>query len=127
MTLTTFATAVADGGIGGSSRATGRPLGGLDHVRQSIRDILTTPKGSRVLVRNYGSDLPALIDRPLGAALAADVAAETADALARWEPRIRIDRVRLVAADAATGRLEIAIDAVYRPDGRPLVLEGLIL
>ena len=74
MTLTTFATAVADGGIGGSSRATGRPLGGLDHVRQSIRDILTTPKGSRVLVRDYGSDLPALIDRPLGAALAADVA-----------------------------------------------------
>ena len=80
-----------------------------------------------MLVRDYGSDLPALIDRPLGAALAADVAAETADALARWEPRIRIDRVRLVAADAATGRLEIAIDAVYRPDGRPLVLEGLIL
>ena len=124
---TTTTAGIAHDSPHGSSRLTGRPLAGLDHVRQSIHDILTTPRGTRVLVRDYGSDLPALLDRPLGAPLAADIAAETADALARWEPRIRVDRVRLIAADPDSGRLEIAIDAVYRPDGRPLVLEGLIL
>ncbi|WP_372069778.1 GPW/gp25 family protein (plasmid) [Tistrella mobilis] len=111
----------------GMSRTHGRTLDGLDHVRQSIADILTTPKGSRVMLRDYGSDLPRLIDRPLGATLVADVAAETAGALARWEPRIRVSRVRVTSAAPADGHLELTLEAVYRPDGRPLVLEGIIL
>jgi phage baseplate assembly protein W len=36
----------------------------LAHLRQSIADVLTTPIGSRVQRREYGSLLPELIDQP---------------------------------------------------------------
>lgn len=39
--------------MNGISATTGRPLSGIDHLRQSIRDILTTPIGSRVMRRLY--------------------------------------------------------------------------
>ena len=40
------------------------------HIKQSIRDILMTAKGSRVMRRTYGSNLYQLIDRPISAGLA---------------------------------------------------------
>ena len=43
----------------------GRSLTGLDHLKQSIADILNTPIGSRVMRRDYGSKLFSLIDAPL--------------------------------------------------------------
>ena len=47
----------------GMDAKTGRRLEGDDHLRQSIADILTTPIGSRVLRRDYGSMLLDLIDQ----------------------------------------------------------------
>ena len=45
------------------SRNTGLSLSSeADQIRQSIQDILTTPIGSRIMRRNYGSLLPQLID-----------------------------------------------------------------
>ena len=46
------------------SRTTGQRLEPLAHLRQSIGDILSTPIGSRVMRREYGSLVPALIDKP---------------------------------------------------------------
>ncbi|MCE1782060.1 baseplate assembly protein, partial [Enterobacter hormaechei] len=48
----------------GMNRQTGRSLTDLDHVRQSVSDILLTPVGSRLERRTYGSLLPELIDWP---------------------------------------------------------------
>lgn len=76
-------------------RTTGKPLAGLDHLRQSIGDILTTPIGSRVMRRDYGSLLPELIDQPLNSATTVQLYAATAAALMRWEPRLRLSRVSL--------------------------------
>jgi phage protein D len=47
------------------NRHTGSALDELAHLRQSIEDILTTPIGSRVMRRAYGSQLFELIDQPL--------------------------------------------------------------
>lgn len=44
----------------GTDANTGKALEGMAHLRQSIRDILGTPLGSRVMRRDYGSELPAL-------------------------------------------------------------------
>ncbi len=49
----------------GMNAATGRNLTGLDHLHQSIADILSTPIGTRVMRRDYGSRLPELIDAPM--------------------------------------------------------------
>ncbi|EOA7053639.1 baseplate assembly protein, partial [Escherichia coli] len=46
----------------GIDSATGRYLHGNEHLRQSVTDILSTPVGSRVLLREYGSRLFSLLD-----------------------------------------------------------------
>jgi len=49
----------------GMDRRTGLPLSGLDHLRQSIEDILTTPIGSRRMRPGYGSRLRRYVDLPV--------------------------------------------------------------
>lgn len=49
-------------------RYTGRRITGMEHLKQSIADILTTPLGSRLERRTYGSLLLGLIDAPDNAA-----------------------------------------------------------
>jgi phage baseplate assembly protein W len=101
----------------------GQALTGIDHLRQSIRDILTTRKGTRVVCRDYGSRLPELVDRPINPAFEMDVYAATADALARWEPRFELTRVSITEADE--GRIVLKLEGVYRPDGTNLVLQSV--
>lgn len=90
-------------------RTTGRPLDGLAHLAQSIADILSTPIGSRLQRREYGSRLPDLIDAPANAATRVQLFAATATALMRWEPRISLQRVQLNATDAANGRFVVDV------------------
>lgn len=111
----------------GFNGATGGRLGELAHLRQSIRDILTTPIGSRVKRREYGSRLFDLIDANLNAATLVQIYAATADALRRWEPRFRLTRVVAEAAEIEKGRVTIAVEGIYMPEGRPIRLEGLVL
>lgn len=99
----------------GMSRQTGRLLDELTHVRQSIADILTTPIGSRVMRRDYGSRLFELIDAPINARTLGDIYAATVDALRRWEPRIAVRRVRVLSV--AAGRLSLSVEADFR-DGQ---------
>jgi len=79
----------------GMSRTTGLSIDDLEHLRQSIADILTTPLGARVMRREYGSLLPDLIDQPLNGVTITRLYAATAAALMRWEPRVRLSRVQL--------------------------------
>ena len=94
----------------GMARSTGATLDGLDHIRQSVADILGTPIGSRVGRRDYGSLLPDLIDQPMTPANILRLYAATAVALSRWENRLRLRRVGLAAGDRA-GAATITIDA----------------
>lgn len=113
----------------GMDRTTGLALDGIGHLRQSVRDILTTPLGSRVMRRDYGSALPDLVDSNLTGLTLAQLYAATADALRRWEPRLRVTRVQAKAlpADLERGRVEIILDAEYLPDGQKIRIDGVIL
>ena len=79
----------------GMNRLTGTQMGGVDHVAQSISDILSTPIGSRLMRRDYGSLLPELVDQPQNAATLVRVYAAIASALMRWEPRVRISNLAM--------------------------------
>lgn len=79
----------------GMHAGSGRTVSETDHIIQSVRDILVTPVGSRLMRRTYGSELFYLIDQPQHAATRLRLMAATVDALTRWEPRIRIRRVEL--------------------------------
>lgn len=77
----------------GMNAYTGRSIEDIAHIQQSIRDILTTPIGSRLMRRDYGSLLPELIDQPLNGATLLRAYSATVMALMKWEPRIKINQL----------------------------------
>lgn len=79
----------------GIDSATGRYLHGNEHLRQSVTDILSTPVGSRVLLREYGSRLFSLLDNPQDDFTRVRIVRETVTALERWEPRLTLRRVEV--------------------------------
>ncbi len=107
----------------GADRHTGKPLKGDAHLAQSVADILTTPIGSRVMRRDYGSRLPELIDAPLNGETQIEIFAATAEALLRWEPRIELRRVRIDDASPA-GSTRLLIE--YAAEGRE-VATGVVI
>lgn len=109
--------------MNGTSSTTGRRLGGIDHLRQSVRDILATPLGSRVMRRDYGSRLFALIDAPMNRGTLVQIYAAVIEALQRWESRIVVERV--TASRAAPGSITLDIRGTYLPEGRPILLDGI--
>lgn len=110
----------------GADRTTGKPLGGEAHLAQSIRDILTTPVGSRVMRRDYGSDIPDLMDAPLNGATIVDFYAAVAKALDRWEPRVKLTRIVLIEAVEGAIEVELQGDYVGRALDTGVISEGLL-
>ncbi|EDU7763677.1 baseplate assembly protein, partial [Salmonella enterica] len=74
----------------GMNRNTGIGISDSEHISQSMRDILLTPVGSRVMRREYGSLLSALIDMPQNPALRLQIMVACYSAIQKWEPRIRL-------------------------------------
>lgn len=107
----------------GMSTTTGRAIGTLDHIRQSIGDILSTPIGTRVMRREYGSLLPYLVDAPMDKATVIDIIQASAGAIARWEPRVRVDRIEI--EEAEPGQITLAIDLEVLVTGVVARMEGL--
>ncbi|WP_321367909.1 GPW/gp25 family protein [uncultured Desulfuromusa sp.] len=111
--------------MNGSSVDTGKPLSGLDHLRQSIIDILTTPIGSRVMRRNYGSRLFELLDRPVTGEWLIDCYAWSAEALDQSEPRFSLDQIEHLTDE--DGQQTLGVQGEYLPDGQAIKLEGIVL
>jgi uncharacterized protein len=91
------------------NKTSGQQLDGNAHLAQSIGDILSTPLGTRVMRRDYGSMLFDLIDQPINGATRLLLYAATAIALQRWEPRVRLKRVGIGLGDQP-GELVIALE-----------------
>ncbi len=118
----------------GTNSETGKELTGLAHLHQSVRDILTTPIGTRVMRREYGSRLFELVDAPLTPGTLTEIYAAAQDALRRWEPRLRVERIRASVAGGGNtpaqgsdsgGHVLIDLAGVYLPNGEPVRLEGI--
>ncbi len=107
--------------MNGMDAVTGQPLAGTDHLAQSIRDILTTRVGTRVMRRDYGSDLPRLVDAPLTPATLVDMYAATAKALRRWEPRLRLTRVQ-AASGSRPGQVVLSLTGRVVADNQSVSL-----
>ena len=106
----------------GMSRVTGSSLEERAHISQSIADILTTPLGSRVMRREYGSLLPDLIDQPTNSGLVVRLYAAVIAALMRWEPRINITRMQLTLG-STPGAAILDIYATLVSSGTALALQ----
>ncbi|MBB4797577.1 phage baseplate assembly protein W [Brevundimonas bullata] len=109
----------------GLSAASGRavPPASDEYVRRSVADVLTTPIGSRVMRRDYGSYLPDLVDQPLNDATRLKLYGATALALMRWHRRSRLKAVRLlVDGSSATLQLDLVRTDLPRPQALTLTL-----
>lgn len=104
---------------------TGKPLEGIDHFRQSIRDILTTPIGSRVMRRDYGSRIMSIIDAPINEATILEIYSAAAEALNQWEPRLLLESIEATTNEA--GKLILGIYGKYLPDGSTVAEEGIVV
>lgn len=102
----------------GLDRRTGQLASGLDHLRQSIEDILTTPLGSRRMRPDYGCNLRRYVDLPVNDGWKSAVQAEVARALARWEPRLQLERVTVVSV--IDGQIGMRLAGQYLGDSAVL-------
>ncbi len=90
--------------MSGMSRTGGHQMPDeVTHIRQSIADILTTPVGSRIKRREYGSLLPDLIDHPANPSNRLRLMSATVMAIVRWEPRVAVQSATItVGIDGKT-------------------------
>ncbi|HHA1892995.1 TPA: GPW/gp25 family protein [Enterobacter ludwigii] len=103
----------------GMSQGNGRAITDTDHLRQSVRDILLTPQGSRIARREYGSLLSELIDQPQNPALRLQVMSAVYVALSRWEPRLTLDSITINSSFGGSMVVELT---GQRDNGAPVSL-----
>jgi len=90
------------------SRTTGKNIVvDLDHIYQSIQDVVTTPVGTRIMRREYGSLVFQLMDGPFDDVLQMQIYAAIATAIIRWEPRVLLHSVSLNIADLGAYVLDL--------------------
>lgn len=93
------------------SRHTGLNLQSeIEQIRQSIQDILTTPIGSRLMRRNYGSFLSQMIDAPFNDVTRMQLSAAAVTALIQWENRINFESISI----NTTGQGKFVLDLVVK-------------
>jgi|LNFM01.1.fsa_nt_gb phage baseplate assembly protein W len=68
---------------------------GEDNIRQSIRVILMTEPGERLRLPAFGTGLARFLFEPNTLATHTLMRQRIADALARWEPRVRVEAVEV--------------------------------
>lgn len=79
------------------------------HLKQSIHDILSTPMGTRLCRRDYGSLIPELIDQPCNEFTQVKLMSAAATSLIRFEPRIKISQIRVTQSAQTPGKWDFYI------------------
>lgn len=109
----------------GMDKHTGQAISGLAHLKQSIQDILTTPKGSRIMRRDYGSDLFSLVDTPYSQVFVGEVTMAVSEALHTWEPRFELQSVEV--NNLGNGQVSLDVTGIYLVDGQAVTLDGILI
>ncbi|GFQ75308.1 lysozyme family protein [Trichonephila clavata] len=109
----------------GMSNKTGKELEGIEHLKQSIIDILTTPIGSRIMRRNYGSRIFELVDKPVNRDFTLEIYAATAEALGKFERRFKLEKVKVEGVKE--GRVTLNLEGVYLSEGKFININGVVV
>lgn len=75
--------------------------------------------------RDYGSDVPRLVDAPINRETLLDIYAAVAEAIDLWEPRFRLEKV--TPTSASPGRIELKLTGEYLPDGETITIDGIVV
>lgn len=101
----------------GMNSSNGKKIAEVEHIRQSVSDILKTPIGSRIARRHYGSLLFELMDSPQNDRLRLQLMAACYAAVQRWEPRIRLTELTVSSSEA--GALHVNLSGFYADADQP--------
>lgn len=91
----------------GMSRYTGKALGRREHIRQSIGNILTTPIGTRLMNREFGSLVPYMIDQPFDGVMLLRLMSASVDAITRFETRVTVTGIKNIDRVDARAVIEL--------------------
>ncbi|QDB79131.1 GPW/gp25 family protein [Georgenia sp. 311] len=96
---------------------------GAEDLERSIRMVLLTAPGERLMRPQFGCRIWDLLFEPVNANLLGLVSQAVRDALAQWEPRVEVEDVRPVQddTDSALVRIEITYRVKATNDRRNLV------
>lgn len=81
-------------------------------VRQAIEVILRTRPGEQLMRPEFGAGLEELVGEPNVLSTRRRIRDLVADSLARWEPRIDVERIDVLEADEAPSH--VRVELVYR-------------
>ncbi|WP_419214818.1 GPW/gp25 family protein [Wolbachia endosymbiont of Rhagoletis cingulata] len=109
----------------GMDAKTGKALEEIDHLKQSIIDILTTPVNSRIMRRSYGSRLFELVDKPVNRDLTLEIYAATAEALGKFERRFKLEKVKIT--EVKEGKVTLDLEGLYLPSGKNIRFDGVVV
>ena len=109
----------------GMSNKNGGYLNDLEHLKQSIVDILTTPIGSRVICRDYGSNLFQLTDQPINRDLFPKIYSAVAEAIDKWEPRFKVEKIAINSIKE--GHVTLSLVGTYLITQQKIALEDLVI
>lgn len=109
----------------GVSSENGQYLSDLEHLKQSLVNILTTPIGTRVMCRDYGSYLFELVDQPINRELIPRIYAAVAEAVDKWEPRFKLEKITINSIKE--GKITLSLSGKYLITQEKIVLENLII
>lgn len=96
---------------------------GVEDIDSSIRMILTTAPGERLMRPHFGCKIWELLFEPINANTLGLMSEAVREAIGRWEPRVTLEDVRLDPSQQDVGAVFINIDYIVRAtnDRRNLV------
>lgn len=106
------------------NKHTGANTEPLEQLHQSIGDILTTPLSTRLMRRDYGSELFDLVDAAHNENNRVRLYAAVATALTNEEPRLQLSRVVLNSSEKANQAI-FEIEGFALLDGQRYELKGM--
>ena len=80
-----------------------------EKIKESIRIILGTAKGERVMRPDFGCDIHDFVFETMDRTTLTMIESTVRDALINWEPRIEVQSVTISADEDARGRIMIAV------------------
>lgn len=106
----------------------GKILSGLAYLKQRIKDVIETPRGSLVLSREFGSDFYQLQDRNVDEAFYMAAYVRLADAINNPVNGLDDFKLENMSIEAMGDRaFEISISGQLLNNGQPITIDNIVI
>lgn len=85
-----------------------------EDIKESIRIILATAPGERVMRPDFGCGIHDLVFSTISRVTVGLFESRVREAITKWEPRVDILKLEISTRDAANGKLEIKLTCLVR-------------